>query len=167
MRMRFRRQLHLLEVGGRQRRPDRQARTRRHDGEAGLDAFANAKDAAVADRGQPHCAARHLAQHHARLGDGRLCHLFWLGGIDLQVRPVNGDGVTGMIAHNSNQRGVAGLRLPVRQVGVRQQIGAVGDSKTAATQIGSRRRAGDRARVIENEGDLARGVAFRLRRRRR
>ena len=80
---------------------------------------------------------------------------------------MNGDDVAGAIAHDSDQRGVAGLRLPMRQVGVRQQIGAVGDSKTATTQVGCRRRAGDRPGVIENEGDLARRVAFRLRGRRR
>ena len=85
-------------------------------------------------------------------------------GIDLQVGPMKGDGLAGAIAHNADHRRVAGLRLPVRQVVVRQKIGAVRDGKPAAAQIGCRRRAGERDRVIQNEGDLARGVAFRLRR---
>ena len=80
---------------------------------------------------------------------------------------MDGDNVAGAIAHDSNERGVAGLRLPMRQVEVRQQISVIGDIKAATTQVGFRGRSNDWPGVIEDEGDLARRVAFRLRGRRR
>ena len=44
-----------------------------------------------------------------------------------------------------------------------QEIGASRSDKTAAPQIGSRGRIEQRPGVIENECDLARGVALRVR----
>jgi hypothetical protein len=124
-------QLHLLEAGGRQSSPDGKPRAGGHNGEPGLDAFTERKDAALSERSEPHRPAAGLAQHHARLRHGRFCHLVRLVRIGLEISPMDGDNVAGAIAHDSNEYGVARLRLPVRQVEVGQQIGALGDSETA------------------------------------
>ena len=62
----------------------------------------------------------------------------------------------GKIAHDADQRGIAGLRLPVRQVRMEQQIGAPADCETAAPRDRLGRRAGERDCTRENEGNLAR-----------
>ena len=92
--------------------PDRQARAGRHDGEAGLDAFAERERRRPSPIGaEPHRAAADPAEHHPRLGDGRLGDL-WPSASSLQVGPVQGDDVAGTVAHDADQRGVAGLASP-------------------------------------------------------
>ncbi len=76
------------------------------------------------------------------------------------VGAVQPDHLAAAIAHLPQQGGIAGLRFPMRQIGVEQQIGLVRDGQCAPGEIGRGRRVRDRHRAREDMRDILRGIAL-------
>ena len=155
-------QLYLFQVGGRQRRPYRQARTRHHHGKACLDTLAQTKRGGGVDRRQANSAACDLAQHHARLGDGGLRHGARRIRIGLQVGSMNGQSLPGTVADDTDHSGKSGFGFPMGEVMMCEQIGSAIEGEPATAQIVRRWGTGEYNRPLHNEGDLACGVALRF-----
>ena len=147
------RQDDLLQIARGQRRPDRQRRARLHDAERRLDALGEADHAVLTDLPEPHGAAGNRAQHHARLR-----HVGFARAVRRQIGAVDGDLLACGIAHDRDQRRVAGARVPVGQIGVEQEVGRVGDLQATAGQVCLARGPSERHRPRQDELDLARGV---------
>ena len=121
----------LLQIARGQRRPDRQLGARLHHAKAGLDALAESDHAMLADLAQPHGAAGDRAQHHPRLRDVRFARA-----VRRQVGAVDGDALARGIAHDRDERRVAGARVPVGEIGVEQEVGRLGKAQPAAGEVG-------------------------------
>ena len=122
----LRRQRHLFQVRGRQRRPDRQMRAGGHDGERGLDAFGEPEES-VGDVGEAHGAAAGRTEHLARIIDRRLCRAV-IGEISAMER----DAIAEVVAHDGYEAGKSAAALPMRQVGVEEKVGATGRRQARA-----------------------------------
>ena len=143
----------LLEIARRQRGPDRQRRAGLHDAERRLDTLGEADHTVLTDLTEPHGAAGDRAQHHARLG-----HVGFAGAVRRQIGAVDRDLLAGGIAHDRDQRRVAGARVPIGEIGVEQEVGRVGDLQATTGQVGLARGPTERHRPRQDQLDLARGV---------
>ena len=152
-------QLRLFHAAGGKCCPDRQGRTGAHHGKASFDTFTKAKQALCGDRAKPHRAAGGLAEHHARLCEGRLGHLVWLF---RKIGPVQRDHFTSDVANEPDHGGIAGAGFVMRQVGVKQQIRIGRDKQAATFKVALRCCALDGCCVVTNKGDVQRCIAFRL-----
>ena len=111
------------------------------------------------DRAKPHCAAGGLADHHARLCDGRLADLVLSL---LKIGPVQCHHFTGHVANEPDHRGIAGAGFVMRQVRVKQQIRIGRDDQAATFKVALRCGALDGCGVVANKGNVQRCIAFRL-----
>ena len=159
-----RRQFDLLEPRSGQGGPYRQIGTGGHRREPGLDPLGQRQPVAVTDGREPHGPAGNAAEHLLRLVERRLADAAVR--VCREPRPVQPDDVAVPVPDLADERRVAGLRLVMRQIGVKQQIGLGRDGQTAAREVVGGRRARERFGRGQDVDNLKAGVPLGWRRRR-
>ena len=153
------RQIDLLKARGRERGPDRQIGARCQRREPGLDAFRQRQPVAVTEVCKPHCTTGDAAEHLLRLVDGRLARAAVEGGVEPGA--VQADNRSVSIANLRDECWVAGLRLPVRQVGMEKEVALRRNVEAPASEVVRGGRAFDRPCSRKNVCDLERRVPLR------